>query len=35
MLLMGHAWALKHWHFGRDFSFGTYVRRQAAVILGG
>lgn len=35
MLLMAHAWALKHWYFERAFDLETYVRRQAAVILRG
>jgi AcrR family transcriptional regulator len=35
MLLMAHAWALKHWYFERAFDLDTYVREQARVILRG
>jgi AcrR family transcriptional regulator len=35
LLLMAHAWALKHWYFERAFDLDTYVRRQAAVVLRG
>ncbi|MFC9833693.1 TetR/AcrR family transcriptional regulator [Rhodococcus sp. NPDC127530] len=34
LLLLAHAWALKHWYFERTLSLDTYVHRQFALILG-
>jgi AcrR family transcriptional regulator len=34
LLLLAHAWALKHWYFERSLDFPTYVRKQTAVALG-
>lgn len=33
VLLLAHAWALKHWYFERTLTFDEYVRRQTAMIL--
>lgn len=33
LLLLAHAWALKHWYFERSQSLDTYVQRQLALIL--
>lgn len=33
MLLLAHAWALKHWYFERTLGFDEYVARQTAAIL--
>jgi AcrR family transcriptional regulator len=35
LLLLAHAWALKHWYFERTLSLETYVQRQLALILKG
>lgn len=35
LLLLAHAWALKHWYFERTLSLDTYVQRQFALILKG
>lgn len=34
LLLLAHAWALKHWYFERSLDFPSYVRKQTAVALG-
>lgn len=34
LLILAHAWALKHWYFERTLSLETYVHRQFALILG-
>jgi AcrR family transcriptional regulator len=34
LLLLAHAWALKHWYFERTLSLETYVHRQFSLILG-
>jgi TetR/AcrR family transcriptional regulator, cholesterol catabolism regulator len=33
LLLLAHAWALKHWYFERTLSLETYVERQLALVL--
>jgi AcrR family transcriptional regulator len=33
LLLLAHAWALKHWYFERTLSFDGYVERQTAFVL--
>jgi AcrR family transcriptional regulator len=33
LLLLAHAWALKHWYFQRTLSLDTYVRKQTALTL--
>ncbi|MBU2548434.1 MAG: TetR/AcrR family transcriptional regulator [Proteobacteria bacterium] len=33
ILMAGHAWALKHWHFRKRFDLEHYVRRQTDFIL--
>ncbi|HEX7660658.1 MAG TPA: TetR/AcrR family transcriptional regulator [Pseudonocardiaceae bacterium] len=33
MLLLAHAWALKHWYFERIMSLDAYIRAQLALIL--
>ncbi|MFA6297548.1 MAG: TetR/AcrR family transcriptional regulator [Nocardioides sp.] len=33
LLLLAHAWALKHWYFERTLSLEDYVERQLALIL--
>lgn len=33
MLLLAHAWALKHWYFERTLGFDEYVRKQTALCL--
>lgn len=35
LLLLAHAWALKHWYFERTLSLDIYVQRQLALILNG
>jgi AcrR family transcriptional regulator len=35
MLLMAHAWALKHWWFEQTLDFEGYLHKQAALILRG
>jgi AcrR family transcriptional regulator len=35
LLLLAHAWALKHWYFERTFGFDDYVTRQTALLLRG
>jgi AcrR family transcriptional regulator len=35
LLLLAHAWALKHWYFERTLDFDGYVTRQAALVLSG
>jgi AcrR family transcriptional regulator len=34
LLLLAHAWALKHWYFERTLDFDDYVRGQTALALG-
>lgn len=34
LLLVAHAWALKHWYFERTHSFSDYVAKQTALALG-
>lgn len=33
LLLLAHAWPLKHWYFERTLGFEDYVRRQTALAL--
>ncbi len=33
LLLMAHAWALKHWYFEHTLDFDSYVAKQAALAL--
>lgn len=33
LLLIAHAWALKHWYFGSTHSFRDYVAKQTALAL--
>ena len=33
MLLIAHAWALKHWYFERTLGFDEYVSKQTALTL--
>jgi hypothetical protein len=33
LLLLAHAWALKHWYFERTLSLDDYVREQTALAL--
>jgi AcrR family transcriptional regulator len=33
LLLLAHAWALKHWYFEQSLSFDEYVRKQTALTL--
>lgn len=35
LLLLAHAWALKHWYFERTLDFDGYVARQTALVLRG
>jgi AcrR family transcriptional regulator len=35
LLLLAHAWALKHWYFERTLSFDDYVRHQVGLVLRG
>lgn len=35
LLLLAHAWALKHWYFERTLSFDDYVSHQTALVLRG
>ena len=35
LLLLAHAWALKHWYFERTLSLDTYAQRQLALVLNG
>ena len=35
LLLMAHAWALKHWYFERTLDLDGYVDRQVALMLRG
>lgn len=34
LVMLAHAWALKHWYFERSYDFETYVRRQTAIAFG-
>jgi AcrR family transcriptional regulator len=34
LLLMAHAWALKHWYFERTLRLDDYVAKQTALVLG-
>lgn len=33
LILLAHAWALKHWYFGATLPFEVYVARQTALAL--
>lgn len=33
LLLLAHAWALKHWYFERTLGFEEYVRTQTSLVL--
>ncbi len=33
LLLLAHAWALKHWHFERTLTLEDYVRSQTALLF--
>ena len=33
LLLLAHAWALKHWYYERTLGFEDYVRKQTALAL--
>lgn len=33
LLLLAHAWALKHWYFEQSLTFDEYVRKQTALTL--
>lgn len=33
LLLLAHAWALKHWYFERSLTLEQYVARQTALVL--
>ncbi len=33
LLLLAHAWALKHWYFERKLTLEEYVRKQTALVL--
>lgn len=35
VLLIAHAWVLKHWYFERKLTFDEYVRRQLALTIRG
>lgn len=35
LVLLAHAWALKHWYFERNLGFDDYVSRQFALALHG
>lgn len=35
LLLVAHAWALKHWYFERTLGFEDYVRKQLSLALHG
>lgn len=35
LVLLAHAWALKHWYFERTLGFDEYVRQQFALALHG
>lgn len=35
LLLLAHAWALKHWYFERTMSLESYADRQLALVLKG
>lgn len=35
LLLLAHAWALKHWYFERTMSLGSYIQAQFALTLRG
>lgn len=34
-MMVAHAWALKHWHFGGRFTVDQYARAQLRLLLGG
>src|SRR5579875_2579778 len=34
LLLLAHAWALKHWYFRASLDLDTYIRRQTRLALG-
>jgi len=33
IMLLGHGWALKHWHFGPIYSVDEYIRLQTRLVL--
>jgi hypothetical protein len=33
LLLLAHAWALKHWYFEQSLTFDEYVRKQTTLTL--
>ncbi|MDL9978673.1 TetR/AcrR family transcriptional regulator [Microbacterium sp. ASV49] len=35
LVMLAHAWALKHWYFERSFDLEAYVTHQTAIVLGG
>lgn len=35
LLLLAHAWALKHWHWEQTLGFDEYVEKQAGLMLNG
>ncbi len=35
LLLLAHAWALKHWYFQGNLDLDTYIRKQTKLALGG
>jgi AcrR family transcriptional regulator len=34
LVMLAHAWALKHWYFEADYDLDTYIARQTAIGLG-
>jgi AcrR family transcriptional regulator len=34
IMLLAHGWALKHWHFGPNYSLDDYIRLQTRHVLG-
>lgn len=35
LVMLAHAWALKHWYFERAYDLDTYIRHQQRIGLGG
>jgi AcrR family transcriptional regulator len=35
LMMLAHAWALKHWHFGAEFEIDTYIAAQLRLSLRG
>lgn len=33
IMLLAHGWALKHWHFGANYSLDEYIRLQTRYVL--